>query len=109
LFDAGIPGFVFPTDVIRPFGTLADEVQQFSFFGPTCDGLDFMNGPFRLPRDIREGDYIEIGQTGAYGSALRTKFNGFGSDEAVILGDAPLLSMYGLRHAAVPFAEEGAA
>ena len=41
-----------------------------------------MKGPFLCyPNNIKEGDYIEIGQLGAYGISLRTKFNGFYSDE----------------------------
>ena len=39
-----------------------------------------MSGPFRLPADMREGDWVELGQLGAYGACLRTQFNGFGRD-----------------------------
>ena len=49
----------------------------FALFGPTCDSADRMAGPFWLPADVREGDWIEIGQLGAYGACLRTAFNGF--------------------------------
>ena len=52
--------------------------MQFSFYGPTCDDLDRMAGPFELPGDVGAGDYIEIGMLGAYGCAMRTQFNGFG-------------------------------
>ena len=54
--------------------------MAFSFYGPTCDDLDHMAGPFMLPADVAAGDYIEIGMLGAYGCAMRTGFNGFGSD-----------------------------
>jgi ornithine decarboxylase len=54
-----------------------------------------MKGPFMLPASIREGDYIEIGNTGAYARAIAGKFNGFGFYEEVILKDAPIYSMYG--------------
>ena len=74
---------------------LSDELVPFSFFGPTCDGMDFMKGPYMLPNTITEGDYIEIGQTGAYGCTMRTKFNGFYSDETILLSDQPILSLYG--------------
>src|SRR3546814_8846033 len=57
------------------------ETVAFSFYGPTCDDLDHMAGPFFLPADIKAGDFIEIGMLGAYGCAMRTKFNGFGADE----------------------------
>ena len=55
--------------------------MAFSFYGPTCDDLDHMAGPFLLPADIEAGDYIEIGMLGAYGCAMRTGFNGFGAEE----------------------------
>lgn len=94
LFDAGAPGFAFPVCAIRPSGTASSVLAPFSFYGPTCDGMDHMAGPFMLPEDIGEGDYIEIGQTGAYGCTMRTRFNGFHSDETAILTDAPMLSIY---------------
>ena len=40
-----------------------------------------MPGPFWLPEDVREGDYVEIGMLGAYGVAMTTRFNGFGDVE----------------------------
>ena len=94
LFDGGVPGFVFPVRAIRPGGAKSQELAPYSFFGPTCDGLDFMKGPFLLPTEMAEGDYIEIGQTGAYGAAMRTRFNGFYSDDTVILRDEPILSAF---------------
>lgn len=96
LFDAGYPGFVFPTKLIRPDEEQSTEMSEFSFYGPTCDSLDFMKGPFCLPSDIREGDYIEIGQLGAYSSTLRTRFNGFHEMKTVRVSDSPIESMYGL-------------
>ena len=42
-----------------------------------------MAGPFDLPADIGEGDWIEICHLGAYGQALATDFNGFQSDATV--------------------------
>ena len=53
----------------------------FNLYGPTCDSLDFMKGPFLLPNNIKEGDYLELGQLGAYGLTFRTKFNGFYSNQ----------------------------
>ena len=96
LFDAGYPGFVYPTRALRPHDTFTGEQKEFSFFGPTCDSLDAMKGPFLLPADIREGDWIEIGGLGAYGNTMRTKFNGFYSDKQAELLDPPMLSMFGL-------------
>jgi ornithine decarboxylase len=67
-----------------------------------------MPGPFWLPADVDEGDYIEIGMLGAYGVAMNTRFNGFGDTDAAIVEDAPMGSMYGLakRVIANPKAEE---
>ena len=94
LFDAGVPGFVSPVCAIRHQGEVSGRLTPFAFYGPTCDGLDYMKGPFLLPDDMGEGDYIEIGQTGAYGATMRTQFNGFYSDETAILSDAPMLSQF---------------
>jgi len=97
LFDAGTPGFIFPVKAIRPGGALSTEMAEFGFFGPTCDSLDAMKGPFQLPKDIAEGDWIEIGQLGAYGATMRTGFNGFYSDLTVEVADKPILSMIGVH------------
>ena len=97
LFDAGVPGFIYPVRAVRPHGRTARRLMPYAFYGPTCDGMDYMKGPFMLPEDMGEGDYIEIGQTGAYGGTMRTQFNGFYSDETAILSDQPMLSLYPRR------------
>ena len=97
LFDAGQPGFTFPVRLIRRNGEPAGELVPFQFYGPTCDSVNSMKGPFMLPSDVREGDYIEVGQTGAYARTFRTHFNGFGGDNMVMVGEEPQLSMYGER------------
>jgi ornithine decarboxylase len=94
LFDAGTPGFAYPVRAIRRHGRMSHKLTPFSFFGPTCDGMDYMKGPFLLPAGMAEGDYIEIGQTGAYGCTMRTRFNGFYSDDTALLSDQPMLSLY---------------
>jgi ornithine decarboxylase len=63
-------------------------------WGPTCDSIDQMKGPFMLPDSIREGDYIEIGNVGAYGRAIAGSFNGYGIYDEVIFEDEPMLTMY---------------
>ncbi len=95
LYDAAHLGFTFPVQLVsRP--VLANEPMiPFSFYGPTCDSIDYMKGPFVLPASVVEGDYIEIGNIGAYGRAIGGKFNGYGSYEEVILLDEPMLSVYG--------------
>ena len=94
LFDAGAPNFVLPSKMIREGRVQSKKLTAFSFFGPTCDGLDYMKGPFLLPNNIKEGDYIELGQLGAYSLTFRTNFNGFYSNEIHELSDKPIMSMY---------------
>ena len=93
LFDAAHIGWRFPVRLLREPESNAKDLE-FSFYGPTCDDLDHMAGPFALPADVRAGDYIEIGMLGAYGSAMRTAFNGFGSEEIVVVEDEPMASLY---------------
>jgi ornithine decarboxylase len=93
LFDAAHIGWRFPVSLLREPDSNARDMP-FSFYGPTCDDLDHMAGPFLLPADVQAGDYIEIGMLGAYGAAMRTAFNGFGSDETVIVEDEPMASLY---------------
>ena len=94
LFDAGVPNFVLPSKMISNGRIQSKKITSFSFFGPTCDSLDYMKGPFLLPNNIKEGDYIELGQLGAYGLTFRTKFNGFYSDEIFEVSDKPIQSLY---------------
>ena len=94
LFDAGVPNFILPSKMITDGRVQSKKFTPFSFFGPTCDSLDYMKGPFLLPNNIKEGDYIELGQLGAYGLTFRTKFNGFFSDEIFEVADKPIQSLY---------------
>ncbi len=94
LFDAGAPNFVLPSKMITSGRIQSKKLTAFSFFGPTCDGLDYMKGPFLLPNNIKEGDYIELGQLGAYSLTFRTNFNGFYSNDIHELSDKPIISMY---------------
>ena len=90
LADAGTLGFRYPARLIRPNGgDVATAETGFSLFGPTCDSADAMRGPFFLPDDIREGDWIEIDQLGAYGACLRTGFNGFDRARIEEVASAP--------------------
>ena len=93
LFDAAHIGWRFPVQLIREEESETREMA-FSFYGPTCDDLDHMAGPFLLPADVAAGDYIEIGMLGAYGCAMRTGFNGFGDVARVIVEDEPMASLY---------------
>lgn len=95
LFDAAHDGLVFPVKLLREKKGSRRPLKPFKLFGPTCDSIDAMEGPFFLPADTGEGDYIEFGLTGAYGAALATKFNGFGEYIEAEVADAPMQSMYG--------------
>ncbi len=95
LFDAGTPNFIFPVRLVKGRATDPSNLIPYCFYGPTCDSLDFMKGPFYLPEGVSEGDYIEIGQIGAYGRTLATRFNGFGHEEGVVfVDDDPLMTLY---------------
>lgn len=93
LFDAAHIGWRFPVRLLREPDSNAKDMG-FSFYGPTCDDMDRMAGPFELPADIQAGDYIEIGMLGAYGAAMRTGFNGFTAGDTVIVDDEPMVSLY---------------
>jgi ornithine decarboxylase len=98
LFDAAHIGWRYPVRLIRDQQS-STRPMEFSFYGPTCDDLDRMAGPFELPGDTNAGDYIEIGMLGAYGCAMRTGFNGFGLTETVTVDDEPMASLYTARGA----------
>ncbi|HUC10306.1 MAG TPA: type III PLP-dependent enzyme [Stellaceae bacterium] len=92
LSDAGALGFCFPVRRVR-LGDSGEPagLADFILFGPTCDSADRMKGPFRLPTDMREGDWIEFGQLGAYGACLSSRFNGFGAAGLIEVADPPML------------------
>lgn len=92
LFDAAHVDWRFPVSALDE--RLSDALEEFSFYGPTCDDADYMKGPFLLPADIGAGDYIEVGMLGAYGTAMKTAFNGFGSAEAIDVANEPMASLY---------------
>ena len=94
LFDAGVPNFILPARMIPNGRPQSKKLTAFNLYGPTCDSMDYMKGPFLLPNNIKEGDYIELGQLGAYGLTFRTKFNGFYSDQIFEVSDKPIISLY---------------
>ncbi len=101
LFDATHSRWPFPTKLVRD-GERSAELKAFRFYGPTCDSIDHMPGPFWLPADVREGDFIEIGMLGAYGVAMTTGFNGYGEHDIAVVEDAPMASLYGLAPRSIP-------
>ena len=96
LFDAGTPNIVFPSKMIKDCSSkiISKKLTPFDFYGPTCDSMDYMKGPFLLPNNIKENDYIELGQLGAYGLTFRTQFNGFYSDKIYEVEDSPIMTLY---------------
>ncbi|HUH23064.1 MAG TPA: type III PLP-dependent enzyme [Brevundimonas sp.] len=101
LFDATHSRWPFPTKLVRD-AEASSELKPFRFYGPTCDSIDHMPGPFWLPADVQEGDFIEIGMLGAYGVAMTTGFNGYGEHEIAVVEDAPMASLYGLAPRSIP-------
>ena len=95
LFDAGTPNIVYPSRLIKNGKIVSKKLTAFNFYGPTCDSMDYMKGPFLLPNNIKENDYIELGQLGAYGLTFRTQFNGFYSNEIYEVEDEPIMTLYG--------------
>jgi len=96
LFDAGTPNIVYPSKMIKDSSNkiISKKLTAFDFYGPTCDSMDYMKGPFLLPNNVKENDYIELGQLGAYGLTFRTAFNGFFSNEIYEVDDNPIMSLY---------------
>jgi len=94
LFDAGFPNIVYPSKLITNGRIISKKLTSFDFYGPTCDSMDYMKGPFILPNNIKENDYIELGQLGAYGLTFRTDFNGLYSDNIFEVEDSPIMTMY---------------
>ena len=94
LFDAGVPNIVYPSKLITNGRIISKKLTSFDFYGPTCDSIDYMKGPFVLPNNIKENDYIELGQLGAYGLTFRTDFNGLYSNNIFELEDRPIMTMY---------------
>lgn len=94
LFDAAHLGFIFPTRNISRQIDPSEALVPMELWGPTCDSIDYMKGPFMLPASTAEGDYIEIGNMGAYARAIAGRFNGYGDYDEAILLDEPMMSMY---------------
>lgn len=94
LFDAAHLNWIYPVQIVSRDAAPGEAFEPFALWGPTCDSIDYMKGPFLLPAGIKEGDYIEIGNVGAYGRAIAGDFNGYGKYDEVILDDEPMLSLY---------------
>lgn len=88
LFDAGHFRWNYPLTLHRNRPPAPMEMtNEFRLFGPTCDSMDVMEGPYELPADTSEGDWIEFAHLGAYGFSMATHFNGFYSTTFVAIED----------------------
>ena len=83
LSEMAVAKMQLPVRLIRLDGEPSSEMKDYTVYGPTCDSVDVLPSPFRLPTDVRENDWIEIGQVGAYSNANATRFNGFFADTFV--------------------------
>jgi len=109
LFDAAHVQWTYPTRLLRKDGAPSEDLREFQLYGPTCDSMDSMPGPWMLPVDVAEGDWIEFGMLGAYGVAMQTRFNGFGETIEAEVADQPWPSLYVARPEPVqPASEKGA-
>lgn len=68
---------------------IGGDFHDFHIFGPTCDSSDHLPLPFRLPSEIREMDWLEIAQMGAYSVSNKTDFNGFDVEAFAEIAAAP--------------------
>ncbi|MBA4225831.1 MAG: decarboxylase [Hyphomonas sp.] len=95
LYDAVHENWVFPMRAISGDGRKLGRMVEYTVYGPTCDSADMLPGKVWLPAGLTEGDYIEIGNIGAYGRSMATRFNGFGDSELAVVQDSPWPSLYG--------------
>lgn len=96
LYDAVHERWKFPMRALAGDGrALQHQTEACTIYGPTCDSADKFPDATHLPAGLREGDYIEFGNIGAYGRAMAGNFNGFGASDTVIVRDDPWPSLYG--------------
>jgi ornithine decarboxylase len=96
LYDAAHCKWIFPARAYSARGEPMSSraMKAFDLYGPTCDSADHLPGPFHLPEALGEGDYIEVGNIGAYGRVMVSNFNGCGAFDETVFEDEPMLSMY---------------
>lgn len=83
-------GLQYPMRGIRLKSPFSNNMKPFRLFGPTCDSTDVLPYTVDLPEDIEEGDWIEMGQMGAYTNSMTTRFNGFFAETYVTVDTPPL-------------------
>lgn len=79
LSEMPVMGMTDRMEVLSPDGQIRRGApQEHTVFGPTCDSLDRLPGTLALPADTEEGDFLLFHGLGAYSTATRTFFNGYG-------------------------------
>lgn len=95
LYDAVHERWKFPARALSGDARrLSQNKSTYTIYGPTCDSADRFPEPLTLPDGLREGDFIEFGNIGAYGRAMAGHFNGFGISDTAIVRDDPWPSLY---------------
>ena len=96
LHDAVRERWSYPARAFTRDGRDADgPLVPYTVYGPTCDSADCFPDTVMLPAGLREGDYLEFGNVGAYGRAIAGRFNGFGDFLTVEAADSPWPTLYG--------------
>ena len=94
LYDAVNVRWSFPIRTIKQSGEPSATLIPYRLHGPTCDPEDRWPEATMLPDNLEEGDWLEFGNTGAYGSTMASRFNGFGALEFAEVRDAPFATLY---------------
>lgn len=102
LYDSVHEKWNYPVRAVRASGEIhpprsnsdCGDYVPYIIYGPTCDSADKFPDPVMLPPDLKEGDYLEWGNIGAYGRSMATVFNGFGHYDTVTVQDSPWPSLY---------------
>jgi len=94
LYDAVNVRWSFPISAVKQSGEPSTTLIPYRLHGPTCDPEDRWPEATMLPENLEEGDWLEFGNTGAYGSTMASRFNGFGALDVAEIGDALFPSLY---------------
>jgi ornithine decarboxylase len=81
-FDSQKPEFSVVYQKNQPL--FPNRLHRSIIFGRTCDGADIINPAINLPL-LKEGDWLEIDNMGAYTSVTASEFNGFPKPDMICL------------------------
>ena len=95
LFDAAHIGWRYPVRLLRDERVEGRGRWRSASTARPATTSTIWPGRSSFPATSSAGDYIEVGMLGAYGCAMRTGFNGFGVEDAVIVDDEPMATLYG--------------